>query len=78
MKLSRFHHIQYYIASDQGKSNIYGHTPHIRSILDDRHTIEYRLWDFRVFIIFDIRWWAGHVISNMTSSIFDITWVAYD
>ena len=77
MLISRFLHIRYYIASDHGKSNIYGHPPHIYSTFDDRHTIEYRIWDFQVFIIFDIRWCAGHVKSNMSSSIFDITWVAY-
>ena len=77
MVLSRIAHIRYYIASDHGKSNIYRSTHHIYSNLDEQHTIEYRICEKQENPIFDIRWWAGHVISNMDEVIIDIRWLAY-
>ena len=72
MLLSRFFHIRYYIASNHGKSNIYSYTLYIYSNFDDWHTIEYRICEKQENTIFDIRWCAGHVISNMEIGIFDI------
>ena len=43
------------------------------SILHDLLTIEYRIWDFLVFRIFDIRWCAVHLNSN----IYDVCFYIY-
>ena len=72
MVISRIFHIRYYIASDHGKSNIYRDTHHIYSILDNQLTIEYRICKKQENLIFDIRWCADHIISNMDKVIIDI------